>query len=627
MCGIAGIVSWGQAPDLDTVKRMATTIRHRGPDANGLWSGGSAVLAHRRLSVIDLSVDANQPMVDPESGLVIVFNGEIYNFRSIRKELEQRGVKVVTNSDTEILLKAYREWGADCLAKLDGMFAFAIWDPRRERLFAARDPFGEKPFFYWISPTGGIVFASEMKAILEVPEVPRRIDPKGLSQYLALNYVLSPTTILAGIKKLEPAHYLELDRDRGYRQQRYWDLSKSFCTKATYRDINEAADEFIELFDRSVQSRMVSDVPLGAFLSGGVDSSSVVASMVAQGGAHNVKTFSAGFKEKTYSELPHAMRAANHLEVDHNETIVLGNIRDDYSNIIDAADEPFADSSFIPMYYLAEFARRQVTVALSGDGADELFLGYQTYNADKLAHWMRFTPTPLIDALEWGTSALVPATRNKVSFDYKLKHFLRGMGATAGRAHFNWRLIQDTRAVQEILEPELYREVKEYDPYDEFKAFEAEVADCHYLDKASYVDIKTWLVDDILVKVDRSTMAHSLEARVPFLTREIAEFAAALPVEYKLKRLANKRIVKASQVHRLPQHVLDRKKEGFNAPVSHWLVNELREEIEGTIRNGTGVFHGSNVRRLLDQHVSKNEDNGLKLFGILNFELWHRNLQ
>ena len=626
MCGIAGIVSWDKPPDVAAAKRMADAIRHRGPDANGMWSQGPAVLVHRRLSVIDLSADANQPMIDPESGLVIVFNGEIYNFHAIRRDLEQRGVNFLTDGDTEVLLKSYREWGSGCLDRLDGMFAFAIWDPGRRRLFAARDPFGEKPFFYWVSPAGDFVFASELKSLLEVPEVPRRIDPRGLAQYLSLNYLLSPTSILADVKKLEPAHYLRFESDGGCRVQRYWDLAAGFHDKARYRDFGEAADALREIIDRSVSDRMVSDVPLGAFLSGGVDSSSIVASMVSQGDPGNVKTFSAGFREKTYSELPQARESAGHLGVDHHETIVHGNIQDDFANMVAAADEPFADSSMIPMYYLAEFARRQVTVALSGDGADELFLGYETFVADKLARWIRRVPGFVTDAMSRAASVLVPTTHDKVSFDYKLKHFLKGAGMPEARAHYEWRLIRDAVEMEQLLEPAWHKELTGYDPFEAFASHDAEVAGCHLLDRASYVDIKTWLVDDILVKVDRSTMAHSLEARVPFLNRTIAEFAAGLPVAYKLKGFEKKRILKTSQADRLPLHVLQRKKAGFNAPVSHWLVKELRGEIEHIIDNGSGIFRSEAVRSLLQRHVAKAEDGGLKLFGILNFELWHANL-
>jgi len=603
---------------------MTERLWHRGPDAGGIFIEGPAGLGHRRLSIIDVRPSANQPMINSAGRFIIVFNGEIYNYLDLRKELEKLGAKFITESDTEVLLEAYSYWGPSCLDRLNGMFAFAVWDRLQERLFLARDRLGEKPLFYYPLTNGGIVFASELKALRSDPDVPHTINPRAIRQFLSLNYILSSESILEGVRKLGPAEYLTVEEGKPLHPVPYWDLAGKFRVKQPFKNEGEAAEALAVLVDDAVRLRLASDVPLGAFLSGGLDSSTIIASMCRFRSPSETHTFSVGFSEPSYNEVSWARRAADFLGVNHRDTVVSADVAEEIEQIVYSADEPFADTSFIPMYCLARFARGHVSVCLSGDGADELFAGYDTYIADKLQHFMWHFPKFFISAGEGLAMRLLPVTWRKVGLEYKIRQFLRGAALPPSEAHYSWRTIHSQQDGLDVLAPEWAYTLAGTDAYEDFAMWREDVVDCHYLDQAFYMDIKTWLVDDILVKVDRATMAHSLEARVPFLDHRLVEFAASLPVSLKLKGMQKKYILKQSQRRNLSKEIIHRSKEGFNAPVSHWVSSSLRGYIDDIIRSDKtkAFFNRSYIERLLAEHDRGKADNGLKLYGILCLGLW-----
>jgi asparagine synthase (glutamine-hydrolysing) len=625
MCGISGVLSWDTAPDACVVQTMCDRQVHRGPDAGSVISRPPIILGHRRLSVIDLSEAANQPLADASGRYWIVYNGELYNFRALRRELEQHGVSFRTESDTEVVIEAYKRWDVQGFERLNGMFALALWDEPRQRLVLARDRAGEKPLFYVRLGDGGLAFASDLNALRKHPAVSSDVSVEALDQFLSLNYVLGSSCILKGVEKLEPAHYLIAERGRLAPPVQYWDLARHFREKAAYRDEGEAAEAVGALVDEAVRLRLESDVPLGAFLSGGVDSSTIAAAMNRLRPPHQNETFSVGFGEATYDELPWARRAAAAIGVGrHHDQVVAPDMAASLPLIVRATGEPFADTSMIPMYYLAAFARQRVTVCLSGDGSDEIFAGYDTYVADALLRATRWMPEAAARGLERVATSAAPVTFNKVSWDFKLRQFLRGHSSSSERAHYAWRRIFSDEEKRDLLRPEYHAELRDVDPFARFQRFYQDVAGCHPLDQALYVDIKTWLVDDILVKVDRMTMAHSLEARAPFLDPGLMELAASLPPHWKLNGQGRKHVLKRSQRKRLPADILQRRKEGFNAPVSSWLAGPLRSLAqEATSTRVLGEFlRPEPIARLWKEHLDRRADHGFKLFGLTCLGLW-----
>jgi asparagine synthase (glutamine-hydrolysing) len=628
MCGLTGWLSWRRPPAAGVVEAMSQRLRHRGPDASGIAAVGPVVLGHRRLSIIDLSAAANQPMWDASRRLLMIFNGEIYNFKDLRAELEQRGVGFRTASDTEVMLEAYRCWGVDFVERLNGMFAFALWDEDRQALLLARDRMGEKPLFMADDGDGGVVFASEIGALRAHPAVGRRMDPRALGQYLALNYTLGDACLLAGVTKLPPAHLLLLERGRAAVPRRYWDLAPHFRNKARHASQAAAARDLDELIEDSVRLRMIADVPVGVFLSGGIDSSTVTAAMARIARPDRVQSFSIGFREETFSELAEARAAASHLGVNHHDRLVDLANAPDLTRLVHAAGEPVADSSLIPTFFLAGFARGSVTVCLSGDGGDEVMAGYETYAADKLRQLARFLPAAPSQAMASALERLWPASFAKLSTEYKLIQFLRGRALDADRAHYFWRTIFAEDERMGLLRPDRRQAVLAEDPFTGFATAAREVADCHYLDRAMYMDMKTYLPEDILVKVDRATMAHSLESRAPFLDHRLVEFCASLPVDWKLRGWRKKHLLKRSQREHLPAGLLNRPKKGFSAPVAHWLAGGLRDRARAVTLEGplTDWIEPRAVESLWAQHLARRRDNGLKLFGLTCLGLWLEDL-
>ena len=630
MCGISGILDWSQPLPQETLHNMIRRLSHRGPDSEGFFIESPIGFAHCRLSIIDLRENANQPMQDRSGNYHIVFNGTIYNFQVLRQDLETAGSRFRTKSDTEVLLEAYKKWGTNCLERLNGMFAFAIWDRPKRKLFLARDRLGEKPLFYFPLPEGGLVFASELKALLAHPASPRNLDLNAVSQFLSFGYVPGVTCIISGIRKLPPGHFLIAENGELHEPISYWDLKASFMTKRKFRSTDEASEEFRSLFRDTVQTRLISDVPLGAFLSGGIDSSSIVSAMTQIHPSPLPQTFSMGFEEKTYSELAMARKVAGLLEAEHRDQTLSSNLLPKLPEIAYFADEPFADTSFIPMFSLAKFCKQHVTVCLSGDGGDEILGGYETYIADKLCKRTNWLPNRAREGILNLIRSCWPVSFGKVSLDYKICKFLEGHSSNIDRAHASWRVLFSEDEKSALWVHPLEDQLAIKDPLEPFLKHAREVKECHYLDRAMYVDLKTWLPDDILAKVDRSTMAHGLEARAPFLDYRLVEFAASLPVSLKIRGLQKKYLLKQAYKKHLPAEVLHQKKRGFNAPVSHWIIGLIKPYYEDIIENGGPLFETvlcrKKIQSLYERHNRKIQDHGLQLYALIMLHLWNKQL-
>lgn len=580
MCGIAGKTDWNNSnPDItETVRSMNKKIYHRGPDNEGLLKLDSITLGHRRLSIIDLSVKGNQPMSTADGRYVCVYNGEVYNFKEIKNELLKYNINFISHSDTEVILYAYEKYGVDCFNKFNGMFSIAIWDTKQKELILARDKFGKKPLYYAFDKEKNIVFASGLTALLEVKSLDKKISYEALNCYLALGYILSPMTIYEGIFKLEQATYLKISESGNKTEKRqYWDYSKTFRVKNKDNE-QETMDKILYLLDESVKRRMISDVPVGAFLSGGVDSSSIVALMQKhhRGDLH---TFSVGFDQKSYNELPDADRVAGYFGTKHHGLICkVDNGLDFINEAISAYDEPFADNSLIPMIEVSKLASEYVKVVLSGDGADEIFAGYITYKADKYYRYAKPVPR-LIKELMLKINN-TGSSEKKLSRQYKQKQFLNGTLHSKEKAHYLWRQFFSPEERTEIMGDNYKDLIFDTDPFNIFKKYYDKAEGMDTLDSNLYVDGMTWLPDDILVKVDRATMHSSIESRSPYLDPDLVTYASSIPSDLKMKGLKTKYILKKSLKKILPEFVLTKKKSGFNAPVGSWIGLNGKDEFK-----------------------------------------------
>ena len=624
MCGICGIVDGSGPVDRSVLERMTRALRHRGPDDEGFYlsaaddgAGYSVGLGFRRLAIIDLA-GGNQPIWNDDRSLVIVMNGEIYNFRELQAELRARGHRFTTATDTEVILHLYEDHGPDCVEHLNGMFAFAIWDLRNERLFLARDRFGEKPLYY--ADLGGqFVFASELKALLQHPRCPRALDMTALQQYLAFEYVPSPLAIVEGVKKLPAAHRLVLEGGR-VSIDRYWDLT---FEAGSPRSEGEWVEEFRTRLREAVRLRLVSDVPLGAFLSGGIDSSSVVAFMAELAPRGSVKTFSIAFAERSFDESGHARRVARAFGSDHHEGIFSPREMLEILPVVTSGlDEPFADASVLPTYLLSRYTRASVTVALGGDGGDELLAGYPTFQADALARWYRVPPS--VHERFLGLAGRIPVSRKNFSLDFKIKRFLSGMAFPPDVRHAAWLGAFTPGALSRLLRDP----PPDGDPYGRLREL---LSGCRAPDRVArliYLYARTYLQDDILVKTDRASMLTSLEVRAPFLDHTLAEFLGRVPSSLKLSRLTTKVILKRAMREILPAGIAQRPKKGFGIPLATWLRNELREplldELSPERLRRQGIFEPDAVTRLVRDHLDGRRDNRKELWTLFSFQLWHR---
>ena len=615
MCGICGIATAerGTVPDLDAVRKMNGRLVHRGPDSDGLFHENGVALAARRLSIIDLE-HGDQPIANEDGSVVVVQNGEIYNYRELRGELERRGHRFATASDTEVLVHLYEEHGDVFVERLRGMFALALWDSRRGRLLLARDRFGIKPLYYRVAD-GTLSFASELKAMLEQPGFSRKIDPRAVSAYLAFNSIPAPLTIFAEARKLQPGGLLVWSEGE-LAESRYARPRPVQAERARRGPADELAEELRETLRDSVRAHLVADVPVGVLLSGGVDSAGLAALAAGEQGA-GVKTFSVGFEESSFDELDRARLVAQRYGTDHHEIVLRPDAVDLLPKLVEAFDEPFGDSSALPTYLVSELAASHVKVALSGEGGDELFGGYYTYVADLLAPRLgRFAAlaAPLVEAL--------PSSDSKASFDYKAKRFVRAARLPSLERHHAWKEIfsaEDRTSLLGAGDPG-------WDPVDLYRERYAETAGAEPFARLQDVDLGIYLADDLLVKTDRSSMAHSLELRVPFLDAEVAGFALGLATPLKVRRLAKKRLLRQALAPLLPREILRGRKQGFSIPVAAWLCGPLqgyaREVLSPATLGRQGCFDPSTVTALLDSHCSGREDLSRQLWGLMAFTLW-----
>jgi asparagine synthase (glutamine-hydrolysing) len=601
-----------------TVAAMCQALHHRGPDEGGLLAAGPLVMGMRRLSIIDLA-GGRQPIANEDGTVSVVCNGEIYNYRELAARLRARGHTFRTGSDVEVIVHLYEEHGVDGVRLLRGMFAFALWDARARRLVLGRDRLGIKPLHF---ATDGrrLLFGSELKAVL-AGGFERELNLEALHHYLTLSYVPAPLTVYAGIHKLLPGHLLVVENGR-LRLEQYWHLDHPPPVEGL--STAEHVDLLREHLSDAVRSHLVADVPIGVFLSGGLDSATVL-SLMRDHETGPIKTFSVGFPEASFNELARARATATRYETEHHEMVIPSTVTDTIPALIEAFDEPFADSSAIPLYYLSRFAREHVKVVLSGEGGDEVFGGYQTYVASKLAHWYRQMPELLSRRLVPAVVERLPVSHRRVSFDYKAKRFVRGALATPARAHLSWKEIFTDEA-----KAELYARGADGLPptADLFANVMAACPSADWLERLLYVDTQLGLPDDMLTKVDRVTMAHALEARVPLLDHLLVEFMAGVPSRLKLHGLTTKYLLRRAVRDRLPRSVLRGGKRGFNVPLPGWLAGDLRSFVGDTLAPARiaagGLFRPGVVARLVDEHVGRRADHSRNLWALIVFEHWRR---
>lgn len=624
MCGIAGTLvttTTAPLPDIQArVERMMSTIVHRGPDDGGSWAIPRVGLGHRRLSIIDLTTAAHQPMSTEDGSLRIVFNGEIYNFQDLRKQLEQLDVSFRSHSDTEVILQGYRYWGKEVFKRLRGMFALAIWDSKKTELVLARDRVGKKPLFYgWHK--GVLVFGSEIKAILAWPGMPRLPDMEAIHHYLTYQYVPAPWSAFKGIKKVPQASYMVFQLNGESSTTSFWSLPSPQAARA--RSVAELKEELIAQLDESVKLRMISDVPVGAFLSGGVDSSAVVA-MMARNSSRPVKTFCIGFEEGEYDERHYAKMVADRYATEHYAMIVRPDAISVLPNVVWHYGEPFADPSAIPTYYVSEIARRHVTVALNGDGGDENFLGYSRYRQCLRTEWVSRIPRPL-RRLAGRMATHIP---NACEAYKACRIVRRAMNVAAERDAVRYApsivyFFEQDKSIGygELLAPYLANSSLDLLDkwFDESPSFVA---------GAAWADIHTYLPDDLLVKVDIASMAHSLEARSPLLDHNLMEWAARIPAAQKFAHGETKAILKSALEPFLPHEVLYRPKMGFGVPIDRWLRNELKDYAHDILMSPEarkrGLVKPEYVQMLLDEHCNGVRLHHTRLWGLLMLELWFR---
>jgi asparagine synthase (glutamine-hydrolysing) len=620
MCGIVGLVrSDEKAIDEVLLSRMCAAIRHRGPDDDGFYVNGAVGLGMRRLSIIDLKT-GQQPIHNQDRTAWIVFNGEIYNYRELRDKLEKLGHSFYTNSDTEAIVHAYDQYGADCPKHLRGMFAFAIWDERTRELFLARDRVGKKPLLY-AQVNGQFVFGSEFSALLQHPNISKDVDAEALDQYLSFMCVPAPLTAYRAIRKLEPGHSLRW-RKGEIKIERYWqpDFSKKI-------DIGEqeAGERAIEILRDAVKVRLMSEVPLGAFLSGGIDSSAVVA-LMSEISSAPVKTFSIGFEEQDFSELHHARRVAEHVGADHHEFIVRPDALEVLPLLVEHYGEPFADSSAIPTYYVARETRKHVTVALNGDGGDESFAGYERYAAMRWAEAYHRIPAGLRDTVMRQAIELLPSSETTRGRVRDVKRFVQAASLSKVERYSRWVSVFDSQKKQDLYSEDFRQQTEDSAAAKVLGPWFAHANGSGIVDAALLTDIMTYLPNDLLVKVDIATMAVSLEARSPFLDHHVMEFAASLPEKFKLRGLTTKYLLKRMLKQLLPAENLDRRKMGFGVPIGHWfrgtLQPFLRETLLAEHSLKRGLFRPEAVRQLIELHTRGERDHSHQLWTLLMLELW-----
>ena len=631
MCGICGILGRddGAAFGEALVRQMADVLTHRGPDDSGtlVRDFGAAErparvgLGHRRLSIIDLE-GGHQPMSNEDGSIWIVFNGEIYNFPDLRDQLLKAGHEFNTRSDTETIIHLYEERGIKCLEELRGMFAFAIWDEPRKRLFMARDRLGQKPLSYF-ADENRFIFASEIKSILQAPNVPREVNELALHHYLTLQYVPHPLTMFKGIRKLSPGHYLV--REKGdTKVERYW--SPPFRREKRLPE-REYVGRLRDLLTEATRLRLISDVPLGAFLSGGIDST-VVVGLMSQLTREPVRTFSIGFREKKYDELNYARAAAEHFKTEHKEFIVEPDAVDVIPKLVWHYDEPFADSSAIPTYYVSQMTSEHVKVALTGDAGDEGFCGYPRYKAVKLSTLFDILPGVARRLLASGIWKVAPVSVESKTLRRRAKRFFEAMNLPRQARYLRWCCIFDDSRKYALYDDRMLEQFRGTPSAGIFDDEYAKAPDLDFLARTTFVDFMRYLPDDLLVKVDIASMAHGLETRSPFLDHRLIEFLAAVPTDLKLRGFRAKHLLKRTFRDIIPRSIRRRKKMGFGVPIADWFRGELKDYVRDVLLDrhalGRGYFRPEAVRHLVNEHTKGQFDHGYRLWSLLMLELWHQ---
>ncbi|HEV8590703.1 MAG TPA: asparagine synthase (glutamine-hydrolyzing) [Pyrinomonadaceae bacterium] len=621
MCGIVGFVNKnGEAADREILERMNRAIVHRGPDDDGFYVSENVGLAMRRLAIIDLA-GGHQPIHNADKTKWIVFNGEIYNYQELRADLEKRGHRFYTNSDTEAIVHLYDEFGEGCLQHLRGMFAVAIWDERERSLFLARDRVGKKPILYSHQANGDLIFGSEFQALLQHPAISRDVDHEAIDAYLSYLCVPAPMTAFKQIRKVEPGHWLKW-KDGQIETQRYWlpDFSKKI-------EISEedAIAETTRILRESTRLRMISEVPLGAFLSGGVESSTVVA-LMAQESEKPVKTFSIGFEEQDFSELKYAKRVAEHVGAEYHEFIVRPNALDVLPTLVEHYGEPYADSSAIPTYYVSRETRKHVTVALNGDGGDESFAGYERHAAMRIAEQYHRLPEMLRKIVVETPANLIPTSELKRSRFRDVKRFLQAASMPKTERYFRWMSTFNRDAKRDLYTRKFTETVAEQNPSAYMDRWFAKANSSGILDATLLNDLMTYLPNDLLVKVDIASMANSLEARSPFLDHKVIEFAASLPEQMKMRRFETKSLLKKVAARLVPAEVIYRRKMGFGVPVGKWFRGEMKDFVRGVLLSEKALERGIAKREMLEQyvneHTSGTRDHAFQIWTLLMLELW-----
>ena len=627
MCGIAGWANLQKDKSPNSgesiLHLMCEQMVHRGPDSEGLWTDEGIALGMRRLSIIDLHT-GDQPVFNEDKQIIAVMNGEIYNFKEIRNDLEKKGHKFVTQTDTEVLPHLYEEYGEDLVEHLNGMFAFALWDKEREKLIIARDRFGEKPLYYGVF-NERLIFGSELKVLIANPNVQTELDLQSLRSYLSFDYVPAPRSIYKGIFKLPAAHLLTVEKGE-IKTRRYWNLS--FQKNEKSLKIQQTADELRDILSESVRLRLVSDVPLGILLSGGIDSSTVAA-LAVRHSSDKVKTFSIGFEEDSFDESKYARQVSEHLGTEHFEDrLSVEKAAGLIEEIGKWLDEPLSDGSLIPTFLLSKFVKQNVTVALGGDGGDEIFAGYPMYFGHKMARVFDLIPHFLRSGLIEPFVRNLPVSDKNISFDYKAKRFIEASKFDTVTRHHSWFGSFSIDLAEKVLSPNVFSQT-EKEIYQDAKKL-LEICDSQNLiERMQFVDMNFYLAEDILTKVDRASMAVSLEVRAPFLDPKVAEFAASLPPEFKLKRNKGKFILKKAVEDLLPRNILKRPKKGFGIPIAQWLkgsLNPLMKDLLSPERlKSQGLFDEQTVWRLIREHEQNVASHHKQLWTLLVFQLWYEN--
>ena len=614
MCGIAGYFGKGNK---DVLEKMTRTLHHRGPDEEGFYVAENLGLGHRRLSIIDLK-SGHQPM--QEQGITLVFNGEIYNFKILREKLEAKGRQFKTNSDTEVIIKSYLEYGNACFEDFNGMFACAIWDEHKKQLILARDRIGKKPL-YWGIFNNTLIFGSELKVLLSHPVCKKELDLSALNKYLTYEYVPTPHSIFKNIFKLEPASYLVYDGQE-VKKNKFWEIE----FKKENLSIEQATAKLDGKLNQATKSRLISDVPLGVFLSGGIDSSTV-AYYAQKNSLQKIQTFSIGFTESSFDESNYARQVAEFLKTDHHEQILSAK---DSLNLIPEIggflDEPLADASIVPTFLLSKFTREHVTVALGGDGGDELFCGYDTFKAEQLAKIYEKVPLIIRKKIIEKIALNLPTSFNNISFDFKAKKFIDGFYGEKKYQHQRWLGAFSKLQKQQLFKPEIWQELSKENEFNDIDNYLKNIPQNNYYNQLIYLYLRTYLMDDILVKVDRVSMLNSLEVRAPLLDYEVVNFINSLPVEMKIKNFKTKYIFKKLMEDKLPREIVNRKEKGFGMPLADWLTNELKplalELLSEENINKQGLFNYEYIKNLLNEHFSRRADNRKLIWTLMVFMMW-----